>query len=481
VAPTAEADGPYEGDEPHTVQFIGTFTDPGLLDTHTFQWDFDFDGSIFDVDSTAQNPTHQWLDDFDGSVAFKVTDDDGGWDLDVTHVTVSNLPPESTANGPYNSFEGTPVKFTGNHTDPGPLDTHTYEWDLDYDGVTFAPDATGNPVQKTWYDDYTGSIALKVTDDDGGWDVEVTTVTVENVAPMANAGTDKEGHEVATFEFEGSFYDPGTGDTHTFEWDFDYDGASFDVDATGLTASHTYIDDFEGFVALKVTDDDGGVGIDKAHVIVKNVPPTVALEVLPIEVDASLRIAGEKWHDVTIEIYEDGVVIANGTLVRFPGNPDDQRLYLPQLLVDYSKTYTAVVRYTPEDDPVNGQPNGANPCWIILNFTNGQELWIHHTFNVKHPETYVWEVDLTTEILLHGMTFQATATDPGADELAFYWDFGDGTNATNFYPNGNGTYPVVIMESFYHTFPGRGVYTVVLTVEDDDGGVGTASVTIVIP
>ena len=149
VAPTAEADGPHIGDEPHTVQFTGTFTDPGTLDTHTFQWDFDFDGITFNVDSTEQNPAHQWLDDFNGSVGFKVIDDDGGWDLDVTHVTVNNLPPEATANGPYNSFEGTPIQFTGNHTDPGPLDTHTYEWDFSYDGTTFNPDAIGNPYQKT--------------------------------------------------------------------------------------------------------------------------------------------------------------------------------------------------------------------------------------------------------------------------------------------------------------------------------------------
>jgi PKD repeat protein len=490
VAPTADADGPHEGDEPHTVQFIGTFTDPGTLDTHTFQWDFDFDGSTFNVDSTEQSPTHQYLDDFNGSVAFKVTDDDGGWDLDVTHVTVNNLPPEAASNGPYNSFEGTPVIFTGNHTDPGPLDTHSYEWDLDYDGATFSPDATGNLVQKTWYDDYTGNIALRVTDDDGGWDLDATTVTIVNVPPTADAGEDKEGYEVSTFTFNGSFFDPGTGDTHTFEWDFNYDGSVFDVDANGQEVSNTWIDDFDGYVALRVTDDDGGVGMDTAHVLVRNVPPSVELEVLPIEVDAFLRITGEKWHDVSIELYQDGELIVNGTLVRYPGNPDEQRLNLSNIQVDYSKTYSAVVRYTPEDDPISGQPNGANPCWIILRFSDGQELWMHHTFNVQHPETHVWEVDLTTEILLHGMTFQGTAFDPGADELTFHWDFGDGTNATSFYSNANGTYPVQITEMTYpvqitemidHVFPGSGTYVVVLTIEDDDGGVGTASLTIVIP
>ncbi|TET90026.1 MAG: PKD domain-containing protein [Methanomassiliicoccales archaeon] len=481
VAPTANADGPYQGDEPHTVQFIGTFTDPGFLDTHTFQWDFDYDGIAFNVDSTEQNPTRQWLDDYDRDVAFKVTDDDGGWDIGVTHVTINNVAPTASANGPYEGFEGTPIAFQGSHTDPGTLDTHTYEWDLEYDGITFSPDKTGSMVLNTWFDDHSGNIALKVTDDDGGWGIDVTTVTIENVPPIADAGDDKEGYEVSTFTFSGSFYDPGKGDTHTFEWDFDYDGISFDVDATGQSVSHTWIDDFDGEIGLRVTDDDGGVGIDTSHVLVKNVPPTVTLEVLPVDVDVSIRIAGEKWHDVSIELYEDGVLVANGSLIRYPGSPNDQMLTLTHLDADISKKYSAIVRYTPEDDPVNGQPSGANPCWIILRFNDGQELWLHHTFNVQHEDTYIWEVDLTAAILSHGITFEATAYDPGADDLTFHWDFGDGTNITNFYPNVNRTFPVEITETITHVFPGSGTYPVTLTVEDDDRGVVVVVVIIIIP
>ncbi len=487
---------------PHVVWYDDR-EHPGLMAYHIYyakgngsggqpslNFDWDFDASVDsdgegnytnDVDATGQSPTHVYQDNGNYTVTLKVTDDSGLWDTDTCVVTVLNVPPASDANGPYQGFEGTPVQFVGNHTDPGTLDTHTYEWDFSYDGTTFIPEATGNPFQKTWYDDHAGNIALRVTDDDGGWDLDVTTVTIVNVPPIADAGDDKEGYEVSTFTFNGSFYDPGAGDTHTYEWDFDYDGVSFGTDATGQTVSHTWTDDFDGQIALRVTDDDGGADVDTAHVLVKNVPPTVTLEVLPIEVDAFLRIAGEKWHDVSIELFEDGVLIANGTLVRYPGSPNEQMLDLSNLQFDHSKNYTATVTYTPDDDPINGQTNGANPCWIMLRFSDGQELWIHHTFNVNHPDTYVWEVDLTAAILSHGMTFEATAFDPGADELTFHWDFGDGINATSFYSNGNWTYPVQITETINHVFPGSGTYVVVLTVEDDDGGVGTASLTIVIP
>jgi PKD repeat protein len=481
-----------QNDSPHITYWNETNGDlryakkgRGIL---SYEWDFnagvdsDGDGDFTnDADGTGQTPTNVYEDNGNYTVTLKVTDISGLWDTDTCIVTVLNVPPTADANGPYNGFEGTPIHFNGSHTDPGANDTHTYEWDFNYDGATFTPDATGNPYQKTWYDDYTGSIALRVTDDDGGWDLDVTTVTIVNVPPRAEAGEDRAGYEVVTLFFNGSFYDPGSGDTHTFEWDYDYDGITFDVEATGQSATHTFIDDFDGEIALRVTDDDGGVGIDTAHILVKNVPPTVTLQVLPIEVDAFLRIAGEKWHDASIELFEDGLLFANGTLVRYPGSPNDQMLDLSNLQFDYSKNYTAIVTYTPDDDPINGQPNGANPCWIILRFSDGQELWIEHTFNVNHPDTYVWEVDLTAAILSHGMTFEATAFDPGADELTFYWDFGDGTNATSFYPNGNATHPVTIMEIINHVFPGSGTYVVVLKVEDDDGGSGTAAVTIVIP
>ncbi|MFQ5885449.1 MAG: PKD domain-containing protein, partial [Thermoplasmata archaeon] len=234
-------------------------------------------------------------------------------------------------------------------------------------------------------------------------------------------------------------------------------------------------------VTVKVEDDDGGSDAETFQIPVLNVAPTVTLEVLPIEVDASLRIAGEKWHDVSIELYEDDVLIAEGSLTRYPGSPNDQMLDLSHLSVNISRRYSAIVRYTPEDDPVNGQPNGANPCWIILRFDDQEELWIHHTFNVQHPETHTWEVDLTAAILSHGLTFEATAYDPGADDLTFHWDFGDGTNITTFYPNANGTYPVEITEAVTHAFLGSGTFIVTLSVEDDDGGTAVASITITIP
>jgi hypothetical protein len=243
---------------------------------------------------------------------------------------------------------------------------------------------------------------------------------------------------------------------------------------------HTWGDDYSGEVVLEAWDGELS-DADKATVTVFNVAPTAELRMLPIDVNVSLRIAGEKWHDVSIELYENGILMAQGNITRYPGSPNDQMLDLIHLSVNISGNYSAIVRYTPEDDPVNGQPKGANPCWIILTFDDGEELRLHHNFNVNHPDRYVWEVDLMAAILSHGLTFEATAYDPGADDLTFHWTFGDGTNVTSFYPNMNSIYPVQIAVTITHAFLSSGSFTITLTVTDDDGGVGVATVSIVIP
>ena len=87
----------------------------------------------------------------------------------------NNQPPKADANGPYVTDEGTNATLnSGGSSDPDG-DVLTFEWDLNYDGVTFDVDATGsNPNFDTVGDNDVFSIALRVTDPDGAFDLDDT-------------------------------------------------------------------------------------------------------------------------------------------------------------------------------------------------------------------------------------------------------------------------------------------------------------------
>jgi hypothetical protein len=136
------------------------------------------------------------------------------------------------------------------------------------------------------------------------------------------------------------------------------------------------------------------------------------------------------------------------------------------------------------DQPNNGKDkkdNAGNPVWIVLTPGEGNATKIHHTFNTQqsmirdsdhwnHVEP--WEVELNSYLAELSVSLKGTAYDPGADDLMFTWEFDDGTVITDYYPNTSGSYPVYLMDSV--TYAGS-ASQVTLTVEDDDGGTGSAT------
>ena len=284
-APTANAGGPYSGDEGAQITFSGDASDPeDASSALTYQWDFEFDGSfaIAEEGVNLTNPTHVYTDEGTYTVALRAKDTANELsNVSTAVVTVSNVPPSASVSGPYTVNEGSPLSLLGSANDPG-NDTLTFEWDYDYDGTTFTVDASGEDLSSptnTYTNDGERTVALRVRDDDGGLSTTQTTlVTVNNVQPVANAGTSYTEDEGSAFTFNGSTVDPGN-DTLTYEWDFTYSGGSFNIDQTGdgLTApQYTYANDGDFTVALRVRDDDAVSTVVTASVTVTNVLPTAS-------------------------------------------------------------------------------------------------------------------------------------------------------------------------------------------------------------
>ncbi|MCK4445105.1 MAG: PKD domain-containing protein, partial [Thermoplasmata archaeon] len=149
-----------------------------------------------------------------------------------------------------------------------------YEWDfdagadLDGDGNYINDkEATGSTPTHIYYDDGVYTVTLTVTDSQGDQGLDQCNITVHNVPPTPEWTSQSadgtilnppypEGKKIL---FEATVYDPGIYDTFTYDWDFG-DGTIL-LDA-GKSVTHAYGDNDTYIVVLKVTDDDGGIGID---------------------------------------------------------------------------------------------------------------------------------------------------------------------------------------------------------------------------
>ncbi len=463
------------------------------------------------------NLTHVYGDNGNFTIQVTAEDDDGGSVQDSAAIEVLNLPPEIVLLAvPLSVNEGEEFSVVAEATDQGSDDIE-FSWTFELgpsmstmyynDGVD--PDPLPSPwgtfpftaedtVNHTYGDNGYYNVTITATDDDGGVSTSIFTIEIRNVEPSIDIGGPYAGDENSPIEFTATVTDPGSDDL-TLLWDwgdgttdaiaFYNDGISVDpskspwgtypFDATH-TLSHLWGDNGDFTVTLTVMDDDGGVTVEQTVVTVNNIAPTIESIAYYLNASFAFRIAGEKWHNVEIFLYEDGTEIGYANITRYPGSPNEQMATLADISIDFSKTYSAIAYYTPEDDPINGQIWGATPAWVILDYEDGEER-IHHTFNVRHEDTWTWEIDdFSPYFLGHNITFTATASDPGSDDLTFSWDWGDGNITENAYYNdgvGPDPYPspevnpITVTDTVRHGYSSAGTYVIILTVTDDDGGI----------
>jgi hypothetical protein len=215
------------------------------------------------------------------------------------------VPPVADANGPYTTDEGVDVILDGSLSSNSSGATLSFEWDLDNDGVF--DDASGpNPVFNMVGQDGVFPIALKVT---AGcvFDIDETTVTVNNVAPIVSLASDAPVNEGSSVKVRGTVTDPGWLETLTATIDWG-DGTTVEPiigvlenirpDATlSFHVSHIYGDNGSFTVEVCGSDDD-----------------TTTCGTITLRVDNV---------NPTAEIDETGTVLVNGipTFLAHAGEP----------------------------------------------------------------------------------------------------------------------------------------------------------------
>lgn len=263
--------------EGSTVNFDGSGSSDPNGDLLTYEWDFNYDGINFEVEGSGPLVSYIYPNGpATITAAVRVSDGDGGSDIDTLQVTVENASPQAQAGPDQTVEEGSAVNFDGtNSSDPGLNDTLSYEWDFNYDGATFEVDGTGPLVSQTYPDGPAViTVALRVSDGEGGVSLDTLQVTVNNAAPTAVAAADQTDVTVGqtiTFDGVGSS-DPGPNDILTYRWDFEYDGSTFNPDATGAGVTNSWTITGTYTIMLQVEDNNGGIGTDTITVQVNNVP-----------------------------------------------------------------------------------------------------------------------------------------------------------------------------------------------------------------
>jgi PKD repeat protein len=397
--------------------------DPGATSSGTTLWDVLF------------TATHTYYDDGVFYPVLTVTDSDGATDTLTFTVIVNNVNPLVDAGSNRIVDEGDPMGFLGTFSDPGAYDTHTASWTWG-DGSSspgtvseenVPPDATGSVAgSHIFMDDGIYTVLLTVKDDDGGKGTDTLTVTVNDLGPTAgflwSPEPQDEGSPVQFTDTSTSYPD----DIVAWSWDFGGPGTS-----TDQNPSFIFMDDGVYNVTLTVTDEDGSTDTT--------------------------------FHDVTIL---DLAPIANFTWSPEPqdeGSPvqfTDISYSYPDVIVSWEWTFGNGVTSTDQNPSCTYGDNGFYNVTLTVTDDDGSVSSIYYIITIENvPPSVEAGDDIVTDEGTNS-SFSGSFTDPGwLDTHTITWDFGDGHYAF-------GTLTP------YHAYGDNGIYTVTLTVKDDDGGVG---------
>ena len=509
-------------DEGNMATVRVTFDDPGLLDTHSVAIDWD-DGitQVLAVPSGARSfeAAHLYQDDNPSGTSFdlydirvRVIDDDLGLSPvppPTATLTVNNVAPTNIVIQPLAAIDehGIATLELG-FDDPGTRDLHTVEVDWGDGSVETFTLAVGDRFLSTthqYFDDNPSGtsgdqyeVRVRVLDDDSGVSAIASSfILVRNVAPQNVAATP----QLSTIQEGGStaltvtFSDPGTLDTHTYEVDWGDGVVTPGVVAAGsysFGANHTYADNGNYTVTVRVRDDDTDVGVGTARVNVANVAPTLTVVGNQIVNEGSLVAlpniglftdpgfdnplnplpGGELIESFTYTVnWGDGTADSAGAAtVDVLGSPG----VLTAGSFDESHTfaddgvYTVTVTVLDDD----GGEHQRSFQVTVLN--------VNPTLSVVADQT-------TNEGSLLSLPDVGAFTDPGfnnplnplpggelTETFTFTVNWGDGTanSAGDATVDVLGSPGVLTAGSFdgSHTYADNGVYTVTVTVLDDDGG-----------
>ena len=455
-----------------SVTVGGSFTDVGVNDTHgsTVDWG-DLSTSSATVSesggSGSVSANHSYIAPGVYTVSVDVSDGDGGIDTRTVSIRV-NTPPTASAGGPYVGPEGSTLTLGASASDAD-ADVLSTTWSFSVAGpppsvCTFGQTSTLAPTVLCT-DDAVITATLTVSDGVNAAVIRTATVTVGNVAPSVGAVTTSASPVAvgASVSASLSFSDEEVGDTHTatIDWgDGNTTAASISESGGAGTASgtHPYAAAGSYTVTITVTDDDGDSSAATAVTpTVVNAPPTAG---------AGGPYSGNEGSVVsltgTASDPEGGSLTKSWSFAQAadPGTtctPTGTATLIPTITCDDNAVVLATLTVS---DGIN------SPVASVATVTFG---------NVA-PAVSALTATPSIQAVGTSVSTSASFTDVGThDTHTATIDWGDGSSvATLTESAGAGS------ATGSHTYTVTGIYTVSMTVTDDNGGSSTVSTSVVV-
>ncbi len=440
-----------EINEDDSVEFDGSATD--LDGTITkYEWDFDGDG-IFDWSSTSKaKTTKQYQKSGKYYAKLRVWDDSGRYftDKSTPFIVVNNVVPTAIAGNDITAYEDENITFDASLSIDTESDLGSLEFNWSFGNGEYSGWVNNTDLQYSYADNGIYEVSLFVKDDDNEIGSDSIFVTIKNRIPECKISVDNEViNEDTEVSFKAQIYDtPSDISSILLRWDFgDGNYTNWDVIKN---IKHVYTKSGTFFVRCTVRDDDWprDENFTKLQVTVYNIEPTCI-----VEVDESVD------EDEKVYFYASG----NDT-------PSDLRSL--QYLWDFA--------------------DGSNSGWLEPNAQNITHIYTKSGFYqaklilrdndnarcikfcnitvnnlppicsaMAQSEFYMSEDDI--------QSFYGSGADTKSDEpkLKYSWNFGViGLPST----------PWNISAEFQYKYSNEGIYHAVLTVRDDDGATGNASV-----
>jgi RHS repeat-associated protein len=372
--------------------------------------------------------------------------------------------------------EGAMSSLSASFSDPGGSGPYTAE-------VSWG-DGTNTPAIVSFENGSGTIVAAHSYADEGTFPITVTVIhhngttgsaqaiaSVSNVAPTVTLPDTIDADEGTAVTVAATFIDPGVKDTHTatINWgDGTTSSGTVTVDTGVARASgtHTYQDDGDFVVTVTVTDDADDSGTEATTAVVHNTAADIGLSTVTDAAEGS-AVA------VSVEFSDDGQADTHTATIDWGDGTSESGV-----VTELNGTGSVTATHVYADD-------GTYEVTAVVTDNDGAAAQVTQATTITNAAPVVVAGPNTSTRAAQETIFGlVTFSDPGfglTESFTASVDWGDGTPvepATVVIDTGSAGQPTVGQVSATHTFAAVGTYTVTVSVTDDDGASGSATLQI---